>query len=480
MCIVLGGVVGAWYRHTDSLCVDLFILSAMQNEPLFKRLSDFVLGPALDRRPPDRVARAIREQEDRSEVLVCYMQLAAVAFFSLFYALSPKGHAPGMHESYVPLTFGAYTVFTVYRLWAARRGPLTNGLLAASVIIDVGVLMATIWSFHLQYQQPAALYLKAPTLLYVFIIIALRALRFDPRWVILAGVTAAIGWAFLLLYAFKDAQMSMTITHSFIEYATSLKLLVGAEVDKIVSIAIVTIILAVAVERAHRLLVRSVADEVAAMELSRFFAPDIAQTIVQSDETIEIGNGVARRAAIMFIDLRGYTTLSSTLAPKDLVDLLNEYHGVVVPVVRRHDGSVITYLGDGIMISFGASKDHNGCAANALRAAEEIMADLDVWAERRRGDGLVAPGAGIGVAYGPITYGAIGTDGRLEYAVIGDPVSRSAKMQALTKQEKARAVIAADAWDHAVAHGYQPRRPALRRKIQIPGLAEPTDAVVIV
>jgi adenylate cyclase len=451
----------------------------MPNEPLFQRLSNFVLGPALGRRPPDRVVRAIREQEDRSEVLVCYMQLVAVMFFSLFYAISPKAHAPGMHESYVPATLGAYALFTGYRLLSARRGSLSNRMLATSVIIDITVLMVTIWSFHLQYQQPAALYLKAPTLLYVFIIIALRALRFDPRWVLLAGATAIIGWAFLLFYAFKDAQMSMTITHSFIEYATSLKLLVGAEVDKIVSIAIVTVILAVAVERAYRLLVRSVAEEAAATELSRFFAPDIAETIVHADETIKIGEGVARQAAIMFIDLRGYTTLSSTLAPKDLVGLLNEYHGVVVPVVRHHDGSIITYLGDGIMISFGATKDHEGCVADAMRAAEDIITAIDAWMARRRADGLVAPGAGIGVAYGRITYGAIGTEGRLEYAVIGDPVSRSAKMQALTKQEKARAVVAADAWEHAVAHGYQSHRAVERRQILIPGIAGATDAVVM-
>jgi adenylate cyclase len=451
----------------------------MSYKSLVTRLSDFVLGARLDRRPPDRVARAISAQEDRSEILICVMQLAAIVFFAIFYFLTPKAHAAGMHESYVPLTLAAYLSFTLYRLSRARSGHLSDRLLAASVVIDIAVLMATIWSFHLQYEQPAALYLKAPTLLYVFIIIALRALRFDPRWVVLAGVSASLGWAFLLIYAFKDAEMSMTITHSFVEYATSLKLLVGAEVDKIVSIAIVTAILAVAVERAHRLLVRSVADEVAAMELSRFFAPDIAQTIVQSNETIKIGEGVARDAAIMFIDLRGYTTLSSTLSATDLVGLLNEYHGVVVPNVRKHGGSVITYLGDGIMISFGASADKPDCAADALKAADDIVDDIDTWQAGRRSAGLVAPGAGIGIAFGPITYGAIGTDGRLEYAVIGDPVSRSAKMQALTKQEKARAVIATDAWKQAISHGHASRHIIENRKIQIAGLATESEVVVL-
>ena len=61
--------------------------------------------------------------------------------------------------------------------------------------------MVLIWSFHRTYQQPPSFYLKAPTLLYVFIFIALRALRFDARYVLLAGGTAIIGWAILMIYA---------------------------------------------------------------------------------------------------------------------------------------------------------------------------------------------------------------------------------------------------------------------------------------
>jgi hypothetical protein len=72
----------------------------------------------------------------------------------------------------VPVTLGAYTLFTALRLLLAYRGALRTWFLTISVVIDIVVLMITIWSFHLQYDQPPTLYLKAPTLLYVFIIIA--------------------------------------------------------------------------------------------------------------------------------------------------------------------------------------------------------------------------------------------------------------------------------------------------------------------
>jgi len=82
------------------------------------------------------------------------------------------------------------------------------------VVVDIAVLMITIWSFHLRYRAPPALYLKAPTLMYVFILIALRTLRFEPGYVLLAGGCAAFCWLGLYLYARGDrmARPSRTAT----------------------------------------------------------------------------------------------------------------------------------------------------------------------------------------------------------------------------------------------------------------------------
>lgn len=445
-----------------------------------KQLSEAVLGPNLLRRPSDRVIRAMRRQEENSEILVGWVQIAAIIFFAGFYSISPKAFVAHMRLAPVPVTLAAYALFTALRLVLAYRGVLREWFLALSVVIDIAVLMITIWSFHLQYGQPPTLYLKAPTLLYVFIIISLRALRFDPRWVILAGLSAAAGWLVLLLYAVSGVSMSVVLTHSYVEYATSLKLLVGAEVDKIVSILMVTAVLALVVVRARRLLLRSVVDEVATMELSRFFAPEIAQTIIDADEAIRPGVGVPRTAAAMFIDLRGFTTLASTLDPTSLVALLGEYQALVVPIVRNRRGSIITYLGDGIMVTFGATRVSDTAAADALAAAEELIEALASWAERRRAEGLRGPAAGIGVAWGEVIYGAIGTEGRLEYAVIGDPVSRAAKLQALTKTMGARALVTGAVWAMAIDEGFQSRRPHQRHEgCTLPGIADPIEVVAL-
>jgi adenylate cyclase len=446
---------------------------------LLSRLDLPLLGPHMPARLPDRVARAIQEQDARSEVLICWVQFAAVLFFAVVYFLSPRAYFAKTAFEPVPLMLAVYAVFIVIRYRLASTGKLADDLLRLSVVADVALLMLTIWSFHIQYQQPATLYLKAPTLLYVFVIIALRALRFDPRWVILAGISSAVGWLMLLIYALRHQEMESTITHSFVEYATSLKLLVGAEVDKIVSILAFTAVLALALERARRLLVRQVIEQASTAELSRFFAPDIAERIIQSDEKIELGKGIERQAAVMFLDLRGFTTFSSTLAPDDLVGMVISYQSCVVPIIRKHGGSVITYLGDGIMITFGATKPSTTFSADCLRATEELLVALPAWTAARKAQGLPASGAGIGVASGPVTYGAIGTEGRLEYAVIGDPVSRSAKLQSQTKAQRSPALATSVIWDEAIAQGYVPACKHDVRVCDLPGISEPVGIVAM-
>ena len=73
------------------------------------------------------------------------------------------------------------------RLIGSHRGQLPDWLLMVSVIMDMGLLMVLIWSFHIQYMQPASFYLKTPNMVYVFIFISPRALRFEPRFILLAG-----------------------------------------------------------------------------------------------------------------------------------------------------------------------------------------------------------------------------------------------------------------------------------------------------
>src|SRR5258708_36045769 len=129
---------------------------------IWKRIADAVFGPALPRHPSRRVVRSIHQQEENSEILIGWVQIAAIIFFAVFYSTAPKAFAPDVPFAPVPVTLSAYALFTALRLVLAYRAALRTWFVALSVVIDIAVLMITIWSFHLQYDQPPTLYLKAP------------------------------------------------------------------------------------------------------------------------------------------------------------------------------------------------------------------------------------------------------------------------------------------------------------------------------
>ena len=424
---------------------------------------------------PLRVQRTIRDQQDASERLIGWFQLAVVVAFGVLYAGSPKS-APTAFAP-VPWALGIYLCITLARLWLAHRGRMTPPALYASVVLDMFLLVGLIWSFHLQYEQQPSFYLKAPTLLYVFIFIALRALRFEARYVVAAGLVAAASWLALALYA---VHAGGSVTRDYVRYMTSDAILIGAEFDKIVSILVVTAILAVAISRARGLLVRSVAEGHAAQDLSRFFSPEIAARITASEEMASVGSGQARNAAILFCDIRGFTGFSRTHPPNEVVAMLADYQRRIVPVIQNNGGTIDKFLGDGIMATFGAASESDTCVADAFRAVDTIIAVAAKWNAARDEAGEPELRVCAGVSAGRIVFGTVGDDSRLEYTVIGDAVNLAAKLEKATKRQKCRALADADAWETGLAQGYSPPAPAERRpRCEVEGVERPLDLVVL-
>ncbi|GAB4359991.1 MAG: adenylate/guanylate cyclase domain-containing protein [Kiloniellaceae bacterium] len=427
---------------------------------------------------PERVRQAVRLQEDATERVISWAQLGIVLTFGTLYFLSPK--PAEVDFAPVPWALGIYLALTLGRLVWSHLGRLPDWALAVSVFVDVTLLMVLIWSFHIQYMQPASFYLKAPTLLYVFIFIALRALRFDARFVILAGLLAALGWGALIAYVVYADPSDAMITRDYVAYLTSNSVLLGAEFDKIISILVVTALIAVALYRAKDLLVRAVSEQTAARELSRFFAPEVAARIKGAEDQIRAGSGEMREAAILNLDMRGFTRLAGTAPPDAVMRLLAEYQQRMVPAIQRHGGSIDKFLGDGIMATFGAAQPSDTAAADALRALESAMAEAAAWQAESGNAGRDCPQVNGAVATGPILFGAVGDDTRLEYTVIGEAVNLAAKLEKHNKDLGVRALCDRASFERAVAQGYVPAgrtRPVPGARVA--GLDAPLDLVVI-
>lgn len=395
---------------------------------------NFLAAPKLQALP-DRVREQIRQRDHANETLLRCIQLFIILLFCFIYAISPKTHPPGAIVP-VPFVLGAYLALSLVGLaWVVWREP-PEWTVYLSILFDFALLYGLMLSFHIQYMQPASFVLKAPALLYVFIFIAIRALRFDARYVLAAGAVAIAGWGFVIYYVTRIDPGDNMLTRSYIEYLTSNSILIGAEVDKILSIAFVTAILALAVNGSNNLLVTAITEQSAADDLSRFFDSSLAQDIRANRLKLEAGEGEMRQATIMFVDIRGFTRMAAGMDASRVMQFLSAYQGRVIGIVRRHGGMIDKFMGDGVMATFGtANGDGENPAAGALAAAAELMEEAPQWP--REEPAIADRGAveiGIGIATGEVAFGAVGSGDRLEMTVIGAPVNLAAKLE---KQNKA-------------------------------------------
>ncbi len=402
-----------------------------------------------------RIREAIDRQRDASERLIGWIQLSLIVGLGVLFLLSPKTHETAVYARPIGWALLAYFLFTLLRLALSYRTRLPAWFLALSVVADILLLLGIIWSFHIDYNQPPAFYLKAPTLLYVFLFISIRALRFDSRYVLLAGCAAAAGWLFMIGYAIFYTGGMSAVTRDYVEYLTANRILLGAEFDKIITIVLVTAILAIAIMRARRTLVRGAEEHAAAVALSRFFSPEIADRIAHAKEEIHAGEGQQRDAAILTTDIRGFTGTAAAMPANEVIEILTEYQARLVPAIQDNGGSIDKFMGDGILATFGAAVPSESYAADALRAAEAVAVAARAWGETRQAAGKPVLRVAVAVTAGPVVFGAIGDESRLEYTVIGDPVNLAAKLDKHGKQLNAGIVTTADALALAAGQDFE-------------------------
>ena len=325
---------------------------------------------------PKRVYAAIRENDNSSEVLVKLIQLIVFSLWGVAYVAAP---APNPDTtSAVPLVILLYLTLTLIGLFIALGKNPSNRLIYPSIVLDMVLLTYLIWSFHIQYDQEASFSLKAVEFYNYFILVGLRSLRFQSRYVIAAGLSAILCWSALLIYVVYTDPADPMITKSYITYLTSNTVLIGAEISKMIALLMFTIILAVAVRRGQSFLINSIAEEKAATDLSRFMADSVASQIRGAEVEFQAGQGERRDVAILNIDIRGFTQLVADMDSGDAMKLLSDYQHQIVPIVHRHGGVVDKYMGDGIMTTFGTSAADEVPCANALLSIASLRCLLSI------------------------------------------------------------------------------------------------------
>ncbi|MES0489334.1 MAG: adenylate/guanylate cyclase domain-containing protein [Leptospirales bacterium] len=168
--------------------------------------------------------------------------------------------------------------------------------------------------------------------------------------------------------------------------------------------------------------------------LSRYFSSDIVEKILKEDFHQKMIGG-NETASILFLDIRGFTTISETLKPDKVADLLNRIYPDFMELILSHKGSVNKLIGDAMVATFGLPIATADDAYNAVKTAIEIIKWVEMFSKIKPdylGDQEIK--IGIGITTGEVFAGNIGSFRRLEYTVIGDVVNTASRLQNLTKK----------------------------------------------
>ena len=185
---------------------------------------------------------------------------------------------------------------------------------------------------------------------------------------------------------------------------------------------------------------------------SKYVAPDVVDEILKDYKNIRADVGERRELTVLFSDIRGFTTISESRPPEKVVKLLNEYLSKMVEVIFRYGGTLDKFIGDGIMVFFGAPKEQANGAQLAVKCAIEMVKQARILQEKWKAEGNPNLNIGVGINTGDVIVGNIGSEKRLDYTVIGDNVNTASRLESLNKDYHTNIIISQSTKDKLQEH----------------------------
>ncbi|MEQ1519051.1 MAG: adenylate/guanylate cyclase domain-containing protein, partial [Usitatibacteraceae bacterium] len=171
--------------------------------------------------------------------------------------------------------------------------------------------------------------------------------------------------------------------------------------------------------------------------IRRSFAGSVSPAVLHEILAGNLSEGVSAKTAevcILFSDIRGFTGISESLSPEEVTSLLTRYFDRMVGSVHRFDGTMDKFMGDGMMVLFGAPRNLVNACESAVRCAADMVEHLRELNDEFKAEGLPPLEIGIGINYGKVVVGNIGSTERHNYSAIGDAVNVASRIEGLTKR----------------------------------------------
>lgn len=166
--------------------------------------------------------------------------------------------------------------------------------------------------------------------------------------------------------------------------------------------------------------------------MGRFVSPQVMEELLAKPENVQLG-GRRRRITILFSDINNFTPTCESRSPEEVIEMLNDFFEEMLEIIFRHGGTVKQFVGDEIMVLYGAPEAVEDHAIRAVRTARDMVDRLH-YLQKTRGEGTGFYDVKIGIHTGSAVVGNVGGLRRSEYAAVGDSVNTTARIEALTKE----------------------------------------------
>ncbi len=398
------------------------------------------------------------DAEVRAECLVAVLRIAVAVALGAVFVLAVLREAPAgqpmLVRQYVfaAVTLGAYMTLGILSYRANVRGRYRPWMAWLTVTGDVGFLLGNVWLSLLNTGLEADYLAGLVPVWLAPLVLAFGALRYNP-WlqayvvILVVGGLALLGVLDSSWRGRPEGAPPETLAYFFA---------LPPNIMRLAMLAGAGMLLVVAAVRARQLLARAITEAGRRANLTRYLPPQIA-SLLAGGGTEDLRRGRRQKVAMLFIDMRDFTSRAEAMAPERLGAFVTDYRVCITRAVEPHGGIIDKFVGDSAMVIFGLVAPGAGDARAALAGARAALAELSAWNARLATAGEPPVAVGIGAHYGEVFCGAVGGLTRLEYTILGDAVNVAARLQ---EHSKAVGLPLIASEDLLKAAGEPPQAPA--------------------
>jgi len=394
------------------------------------------------------LVQALREDKRQGQRLAVQARWVALAVIAVFLPYIN----PHIEVLYYEASLLGFALIGWAQVRVARIGVSRVELLLMFCDVALMTFIMVVPNPFLHITWPLAMQYHFNGFMYFFIFLAFATLAYSWRTIFAFATWTSGMWILAMIVVWwlpvEHPELTAAVKAALAGHPELFSFLdpnevnVPARVQEVMVFLIVAGTLAVSGWRTNQLLVRQAGVARERNNLSRHFPPNIVDRLAERDQPL--GQVRSQKVAVMFADIVGFTQFASRHTPDEVVTFLRAFHGRMEQAVFQYQGTLDKFLGDGLMATFGTPEPGPSDALNAVLCARAMQQSMEEWNAQRIKAGAEVIRLSVGIHYGDVVLGDVGSERRLEFAVLGDTVNVAAHLESLTRPLGVRTVVSDD------------------------------------